>query len=67
MVTIRVPDITRVLEEREDSSSPLGAFGLREYEVTEKQAKVWQGLNEKERLTLVLRAEREHGEISDYL
>jgi len=64
--TIRVPDLTKATDEvvREEG---LEAFDVKEYEVNASQAAKWNGLNEKEKLTLVLRADREHKDVRDYL
>ena len=42
-------------------------FNYQEFEVTEEQADHWSRLNEKERLTLALNADREHKDIREYL
>jgi hypothetical protein len=65
--TIKVPDITKAPESDEDLSGSLDGLEAREYEVSASQAAKWNRLNEKEKLTLVLKADREHKEIREYL
>ena len=49
------------------SDGPPADFDYQELEVTQKQADRWKSLNEKEQLTLVLKADREHRDLRDYL
>jgi hypothetical protein len=44
-----------------------GTTDYQEFEVTSKQAASWNRLNEKEQLTLVLKADREGRDVRDYL
>lgn len=61
-----VPDLIRA-SVVDDVTGPAWRFPAREVEVTRKQAEVWNRLNEKEQLTLVLKADREHKDVRDYL
>jgi hypothetical protein len=65
--TIKVPDTSRVSEEDDASGGPPQAFKVVEYEASAAQAATWNRLNDKEKLTLVLKADREHRDVRDYL
>jgi hypothetical protein len=67
MPTIKVPDIGKTSVLDDSSGGPQVEFNYEEFEVTEEQAAHWSRLNEKERLTLVLNADREHKDIREYL
>ncbi len=67
MPTIKVPDLGKASVIDDEFAGSLGRFPLLEYEVTSKQAANWNKLNEKEQLTLVLKADRERKDIRDYL
>ncbi|MGA2200252.1 MAG: hypothetical protein ABSG45_09975 [Nitrososphaerales archaeon] len=67
MATIRVPDIAKVSMKDELSGGPPPVFDYKELEVSKQQAAKWSRLNEKEQLTLVLKADREGRDIRDYL
>jgi hypothetical protein len=65
--TIKVPDIGKASVLDDSSGGPQTEFNYEEYEVTEEQAAHWSRLNEKERLTMVLNADREHKDVREYL
>ena len=67
MPTIKVPDLVKTSITDEEKDGPMRKFEYQDYEVTKKQAASWNGLNEKEQLTLVLKADLEHKDIRDYL
>ena len=67
MPTIRVPDIGRPAARDAGSGDSSSEFDYVDYEVSESQAAHWNGLNEKQQLTLVLKADREGKDLRDYL
>ena len=67
MPTIKVPDFGKAPLTDDERESALGDFSHQELEVTKKQAEHWNSLNEKEQLTLALRADRERKDVRDYL
>ena len=52
---------------RRGDSGSVGGFPVQEYEVSKSQAANWNRLNEKEQLTLVLKADREDKDLRDFL
>lgn len=67
MPRIRVPDISKASDEDEVLDGGLEGFESKEYEVSSSKAANWNRLNDKEKLTLVLKADREGRDIRDYL
>jgi hypothetical protein len=65
--TIRVPDLTKPRDSEEPGDGTPQGFELTEQEVNASQAATWNKLNEKEKLTLVLKADKEHRDLRDYL
>ena len=67
MPTIRVPDIGRPAARDARSEDTSFEFDYVDHEVSVSQAAHWNGLNEKQQLTLVLKADREGKDVRDYL
>ena len=67
MPTIKVPDLTKPRDSEEPNDGTPQGFEFAEQEVNASQAAKWNKLNEKERFTLVLRADKEHKDLRDYL
>ncbi len=65
--TIKVPDIGRPAAAQDAKAGSRSEFDYVEYEVTEQQAAHWRSLNDKEQLTLVLKADQDGKEVRDYL
>ena len=65
--TIRIPDIVRPTSRDAGSGDTSSGFDYVDHEVSESQAAHWNGLNEKQKLTLVLKADREGKDVRDYL
>ena len=67
LATIRVPDIGRPAVRDAGSDESSSEFDYVDHEVSESQAAHWKSLNEKQQLTLVLKADREGRDVRDYL
>ncbi len=67
MPTIKVPDISKPRDAEEAGDGAPQGFELREQDVSTSQAANWNKLNEKEKLTLVLKADKEHRDLRDFL
>ncbi len=67
MPTIRVPDIGRPSTKEAGSDDRITEFDYVDYEVSGSQAGHWNSLNEKQKLTLVLKADREGRDLRDLL
>jgi hypothetical protein len=65
--TIRVPDIARPAARDAGSDETSTEFDYVDHQVSASQAEHWNALNEKQQLTLVLKADREGKDVRDYL